>query len=398
MKTLALVLVSAFCLLAIGCGEVTPQGSAGTGPGEPSGPDSQGTFAGLLKLIPRNDETLKWVSFNDYVRARDSFGIPLPSDDANDEELKEYMRLLDQVAVMARGPFISGFTDYGQRQLKNQRHLAFDIRHVEQSISALYSLKGFQSTVEVVRGHFDPDATKGALGRCLECPDTHREEHLGQQFYSWGGDDIGVNDGRIFQPPAFDDLGRGGHIAVLDSYVFRTVETKAMRSLIDAHLGQKASLADDRHMLLGARHLDDLGVHSAVLLGDVEFLGIQSELPRCDYCTSEERDALKEDAEETVIDEYDVLGTGVGSDEDGLFGALVFVYDDEARAQRNVRLFEGRLADSVSLAHDQPWREIFQEVEVWHQGRTLMAKLRSTDRPRIWNGMLLDRDTLLWYR
>ena len=88
---------------------------------------------------------------------------------------------------------------------------------------------------------------------------------------------------------------------------------------------------------------------------------------------------LKEDAEETVIDEYDVLGTGVGSDEDGLFGALVFVYDDEARAQRNVRLFEGRLADSVSLAHDQPWREIFQEVEVWHQGRTLMAKLRSTE-------------------
>ncbi len=75
MKTLALVVASILCLMFSGCGDATPQGSLSNGSQETSGPDAQGTFAGLLKLIPRNDETLKWVGFNDYARARDSFRI-----------------------------------------------------------------------------------------------------------------------------------------------------------------------------------------------------------------------------------------------------------------------------------------------------------------------------------
>ena len=86
----------------------------------------------------------------------------------------------------------------------------------------------------------------------------------GIKFYSWG-EDLAVDIKKIYAPPAFDRLGRGGRIAVLDEYVFRTLETRGMKRLIDVSLGRRDSLADVDEFRLLATGLDELNAYSGLL-------------------------------------------------------------------------------------------------------------------------------------
>ena len=63
------------------------------------------------------------------------------------------------------------------------------------------------------------------IADCAECPEPEILEHAGIEFYSWG-EELKLSIDRSLQPPAFDLLGRGSRIAVLDSLVLRTVETE----------------------------------------------------------------------------------------------------------------------------------------------------------------------------
>ena len=123
--------------------------------------------------------------------------------------------------------------------------------------------------LEVASGRIDPEATESSLSRCTECEEPEIHEHRGVEFYSWG-DDLRPNLDKRLQPPVFDELGRGGRIAVLDSLVLRTLWTQGMRSLIDAYRNNRDSLADDPDLALAAGELQSLGVYSAILFGDVE--------------------------------------------------------------------------------------------------------------------------------
>ena len=91
------------------------------------------------------------------------------------------------------------------------------------------------------------------------------------RFYRWGADAT-IDPKVSLHSPAYDSLGRGGRIAVLDFIVPRTIETEGMRGLIDSYIDKGVSLADDPAVAPAAETLDRLGVHSALLLGDVESL------------------------------------------------------------------------------------------------------------------------------
>ena len=72
----------------------------------------------------------------------------------------------------------------------------------------------------------------------------------------------------MLQPPAYDELGRGGRIAVLDALAFRTLATEGMRSLIATYRDVRGSLANDPDLALDAGLLEGLEAYSAILLGD----------------------------------------------------------------------------------------------------------------------------------
>ena len=168
-----------------------------------------------------------------------------------------------------------------------------------------------------------------------------------------------------------------------------------MRSLIRTYGRNGDSLADDPDLALAAGALQNLGVYSALLAGDVErFTGPLDSLlnPGEGAQLQKMRDQLQMEAG-TTSDKYSVLGAGVAKDSDGFVTILVFVY--EGAASRKVQDFEERLANGRSMLTGQPWTEYFPESEVWNEGRALIARLR-TERPRIWELMVMAVDSLLW--
>ena len=329
-------------------------------------PLRQGPFNDLMKLIPLTEDSRSIVWFNDYGLAREANGIQAPAEAASAEDLEEYLRELGSTGLAA-GPWISGFTRESMAQLE-QKYLGFGVGDVERSILAGEP----PYTLEAVSGGYGPETTDASLAACAECDKPETQEHLGVKFYSWG-EDYKPDLKKRLQPPAYDVLGRGGRIAVLDSVVFRALGTAGMRSLIRTYGGNGDSLADDSDLALAAGALQNLGVYSALVAGDVEkFTGPLDSLDR-----------------------YIVLGAGVAKDADGFVTILVFVYEDDGAASRNVQDFEERLANGRSMLTGQPWTEYFPEGEVWNDGRALIARLR-TEHPRIWEQMVLSVDSLLW--
>ena len=365
-------------------GDDTPAegGTAGETPAMPPGFD--GGLADLLRVIPLAEETRAIVWYNHYVRARDANGIEPPAEGASDADLVKYVQDLSSVGV-APGPWISGYTQHAAAQLEHRQYMGFDIGDMEQSILAGEP----PNELEVATGRMDPGETDRALTACTACPAPEIQEHLGVKFYSWG-DDYTYDLEKSLQPPAYDAIGRGGRIAVLDSIVLRTVATESMWSLIGTYRDSRDSLADDPDLTLAAGEMERLGAYSAILMGDVERFG-----PDCDYCDPAVQLVLQAAAQHS-LDEYDALGTGIGHDAEGFFTILVFVYADEDAASRNVETLEERMG-GYSVATAQPWNEIFPQHAVWNDGRALIARLR-TEAPLIWLRIVYDTESLLWHK
>ena len=376
---LAMALAVLAAMLLTGCAD------------EPSSrpPDEmdQGSFVNLIAFIPLTEASRGEVFINDHARARGAHNIEAPVVGASADELEEYVLALN-VAGLAPGPWISGYNKYAigsvqmkefvnitVAQLEEARHLGFGIGDVNQSIMA-----GIPPYIlEAATGRIDAKATDRALAACAECPDAETREHRGVRFYGWGADEE-VDISMSLHPPAYDFLGRGGRIAMLDSLVLRTIDTPGMRSLIDAYRDEGDSLADAPDFALAAGILDALDVYSALLVGNVEDLGFPGDLG-----------AGGADA----TDEYTLLGTGVGNDEDGLYTILVFVYESEDVARSKVEVFQEWLPEARSVVGGRPWTEFFPASEFWNDGRALVARLR-TEHAHIWNSMVFNRENLLW--
>ncbi len=367
---------------------LTAGGLAACGGGSTAGDG----IAGLLALVPDTSETRQFVAVNDYAKARDAFAIPLPGDSADEEDISDYIAavLSGQTGVMP-GPWISGFSEHGFAFPDNREHLGFDVRNVEFSIMA-----GFPPGVlEVVKGRFNPQATERVIEGCSECPPPERKEVEGTEFYSWFGDhEMSLQD--RLRPPAFDALGRGGRIAVLDSLVFRTVETPGMRALIRTFRGKEDSLADDSDLALAAEKMDSLEVYSGLLIGDTASLGADAVIEGlCANVSSRECRQIEDAITGGVgpLDEYEALGAGVGRDEDGTFNAVIFVYGSEDAAKRNARQFEELLEQGESILARRSWSEIVLDADVWAEDRTVIGKLRSIS-PALWVQAVHARDSL----
>lgn len=317
------------------------------------------------------------------TRARDVFNIQLPGPDADKEELEQYLSDIgaETNPRIPPGPFISGHGQYAFLQLDRPRYLAFDIREVDQTVESLPP-----NILEVVRGRFDPDATDRALKSCSECPAPDRQEQRGVKFYSWG-EDRQVDISKQLSPPAFDQMGRGGRIAVLDNFVFRTVETPGMKALIDASRGNRPSLADAEEFRLLAKGMSTLEAYSILLSDMTQDVGGNIEQWLSVIATPEDRLRMIELREDfPILRPYQVFGTGAGRDEAGLYMAVVLVHVNESFATENVELLRARFLEAPSLPswEPEPFTGIVDSVESRSDGRLLLAKVRAQNLGSRW--------------
>ncbi len=354
--------------------------------GAPAATLADTAYEGLLRTIPDTPEVRQQVYINDYALVRQMFDIPLPGPGDDEDALAEFYERLPPTGFggeagdpPVRGfgaiSFFGPFNQYRNITAENLQHLAFDVRSMDQSIVAF----ALPATLDVVRGRFDPQATDKALESCSECEPPSREEYGGVSYYSWG-EDYAANPQLRFAPPAFDEIGRGGRIAVLDEYVFRTLGVSDMEALIDASLNEGASLADVEEFRLLAGGMSRLGAYTMLLSDDVEVW-----------------DAANYAAEGGPwLRPYEAFATGAGKDENGHYMALVLVHADDASAEENVGLLRRIIEEEGSVLYDALWSDYIdvERSETHAEGRVLLAKLRGGFANN-WRDWVIQRDGLI---
>ena len=373
----------------------TPTGAPVATPTDTPTPTSTGALAatladtayeGLLGTIPDTPELRRQVYINDYALVRQMFDVPLPGPGDDDDALTEFYERppptgfggeADDPPVRGFGAisFFGPFNQHRNITAENLQHLAFDVRSMDQSIVAF----AFPATLDVIRGRFDPQATGKALESCSECEPHSREEYGGVSYYSWG-EDYAANPQLRFAPPAFDEIGRGGRIAVLDEYVFRTLGTSDMKALIDAGLNEGASLADVEEFRLLADGMSRLGAYTMLLSDDVEVWDAAN------YTA----------AGGPWLRPYEAFATGAGKDENGHYMALVLVHADDASAEENVGLLRRIIKEEGSVLYDALWSDYIdvERSEIHAEGRVLLAKLRGGFANN-WRDWVNQRDGLI---
>ena len=305
-----------------------------------SGATAASGFQELLEVIPDTAESRGYVLLNDYQRFRETFDIQLPGPEAGDEALMDYLLRPLDMPNWVTGPFISGYGQTAPQALDRRQYLGFDLRNVHRSAEAGVP----PGVLEVVRGDFDPGVTAWALAACTECDAPEETERHGVKFYSWG-EDLRANLVKILVPPAYDRLGRGGRIAVLDEYVFRTVETPGMRNLIVTSVGRRDSLADVEDFRLLAAGLDELNAYSEFMTDKTQSLDeTLTNLFAESAFTQEDMASVRARLEEEpLLKPYDTFATGAGRDSRGQYMAVVLVHASERAAEQNVKLLRQRI-------------------------------------------------------
>ena len=341
-------------------------------------------FQDMLDVIPDTADTRGELMLVDLAMVRELYDILLPGEQADDDAVLDYLLELSQFRL--GGPFISGMDQFAfQTNPTFREYLGIDARNVDRIAWAMTP----PGELEVVWGSFDPEETENALKACTECPDHVLQEHRGVPFYSWG-EDLRVDTTAILSPPAFDELGRGGRIAIQEGRVFRTVRTSDMEDLIDASQGKSRSLADVDEFEQMAKAIEATGAYGA-FLSDLIFsfndtaagLGVTPE-------------QLIDTLENYVpLRPYVAFATGAGEDAQGPYMVLVLVHDSARLASENKDRLQAIIDEASSFRTSEPWSEFVEGVEIDTDGSRLGAKLRGERIARIWLDVVFSRDSLL---
>lgn len=228
-----------------------------------------------------------------------------------------------------------------------------------------------------VSGRYDDALIDRLLRDCASCPRPPEiSQHGGETIFAWGADfELDVDSS--FAAPAFDRLGRGGRLAVIDGVVFRTNWTDGIRELIDTSQGSD-SLSMDDDFLLAVRRLDDLGTYTARISSDTQRRTDDvSEILGSPSSEIEKRRAWDPPAGEPVLPRYDVVARGHGIDESGPYIGIVLIYGSTGGAEAARPLLLARIRAMRSLLTRQRWTDLIDQAEVWVDGRAMIAKLRA---------------------
>ena len=258
--------------------------------------------------------------------------------------------------------------------------------------------------LEIIVGQFDPDDVDRRIQSCSECPAAETERHGGVTFYSWG-EDFETSLISRFNPPAFDQVGRGGRIAVMPNLVFRTVETPGMRDLIDARQRATSTLSEVDEFRRIAQSLDRAGAYSAFITDDVGPLDfnawIDGQIALSGYAASSKEAQRVRDAfgRVTLLRPYAAFGVGAGMEGGEKFMVLVLAHDDGESASRNEELLESQLRTGLSVVTPTTWAEVFDIVDIDSRvtGNILTVKVTGFFGSTNWIKWYYNDDTLLLY-
>ena len=351
----------------------------------PSATADQKALLELLALIPDTPDNRVSLMLRDVELWHSIIGWErLTYEDGADAWLERLMSE-DNAAqhlprVAADGPFLSGFHRYTS-QMKTYGSLGFDQRNVDQTVL----VGGLPETTGIVAGRYDPEFSAQLLAEC-GCPQPRVTEYGGYEYGSWDEEDYRGELTNRLAAPAFDNVGRGGHVLITEVGLYRTLGEPLMRQLIDTLNGEMPSLADNDELRFV---LDVMGAHQAygVIISDMEFQDTESLMEHSGtlresgssngptYTISHESN--RENALlAPLLKPYSRIGMGTGWDGSEGFEVLVLVNEDEATAAENADRLVDRVLNS-NKAEGLPWGTEISRIDVSVSGKFTVARFYS---------------------
>ena len=378
-------------------------------------PEGASAYMKLLGTIPHQPEAGNSVYIHDYSRVRTTFDLPhfhLPGPNDNDDALKKFAEQSRSSAFWRRdrnrpiemlgiglsyffGPFVLE-ADTPVASFNVRPYFAFDIRNIDQAIAV--QTMGNREHLQTVRGRFDPDAAGKESGSV--CLPSSRKEHKGVSYYLWGEDNE-PDKGTGLAPPGSDGCRLVGRTAVLDEYVFHTLTSDGMKSLIDAHLGETPSLANVAEFRELANGMSQLEAYTMYLTDNVAPFGL-AEVAKDTRWENTTKGAKEKFVAAWsgpgLLRPYQAFAVGGAMDAAGPYTTLVLVHADGRSAEENTTLLRRRIAEGINLKFGSPWADEFDidASEIVAEGRLLLAKLRGhyLRDPTAW---IWERDNLIAY-
>ncbi|MPZ99822.1 MAG: hypothetical protein GEU80_10900 [Dehalococcoidia bacterium] len=335
--------------------------------GDPSGATADpGVFVELLRLMPDRPDVRAAVEMGDVEAMRGQLGIQVPQAEVDGEF--NLGGFVEYAVALAPG---DGSPSVEPRFLlagPDSAYLGVFAPVVYQSlgISPLdvddWISGGLAPTLlSAAHGSFDPDELQAHLDVCAECPAADIEDRGGWRIYAWGED--GAEDVSMrLHPPMFDQLGRGGRLAVSDGALMRALSTGDVQSMVDAAEGD-GSLADNEDFRIAAEQLEDLGVLKA-------------------WVTDQTPDLSGEEFGGELLLPYIVMAFGPGYDGETPFMAAVVVNETPEDAAENARRIASRVTAAQQAVEERARRAgltaggLTEEVEVDVDGRAVLVTLR----------------------
>lgn len=369
-SALGAVLMTA--VLTAGCGSGVADGDAG-----PAGGEGDGGVESALSFVPATEGASDSVVVNDTAAAADAAGLSAPEAGASEQEIGAYLSPLSGVgddATVAVAPsdllIQSAIDDAGWRD-----EVGFGVIDLTGDVTSGQPPDDLQT----IFGDFDEAAVERAVTTDPAWSGELDEVEYGDlTYWSWGEDSA-------IDPQGTSTVRRLGESARLfvddDAGVAYWANTTAtMEAALDTFAGGAPSLADDPELGPMAAALDGMGAYSAILTADGEAL--------------QTPDGIPGGGEGPTLEPYEAVATGAAV-VDGQARLLVTLLNaDEATAEANAALLAEIVAEGESAVNGRPWSDALGEGDVTVDG-TVVAASFPTDDPRLWNGVVLTRDTLL---
>lgn len=365
-------------IIAIAATVVAACGSGvGDDGGAASGDEGGGRIESALTFVPATEGASDFVVVNDTAAAADAAGLTAPERGASEEEIGAYLSPLSGVgddATVAVAPsdllIQSAIDDAGWRE-----EVGFGVVDLTGDVTSGQPPDDLQTLF----GDFDEAAVEQAVSTDPAWSGELDEVEYGDRTYwSWG------EDGAI-DPSAISTVRRLGESARLfvdgDAGVAYWANTDAtMQAALDTFAGDAPSLADDPELGSMAAALDELGAYSAILTADGEAL--------------QAGPGAAGGGDGPALEPYEAVATGAAVVDGQARLLVVLVNADGATAQANADRLAQIVAEGSSAVNGRPWSDALGDGEITVDG-TVVAASFPTDDPRLWNGVVLTRDTLV---
>lgn len=370
-RTVPGALLLAAAVLA-GCG-------SGVSDGDDAGPggDADGSVEQALSFLPATEGATDFVVVNDIAAAADAAGLSAPEPGASEQEVGAYLSPLSGVgddATVAVAPaellIQSAIDDAGWRD-----EVGFGVIDLTGDATSGQPPDDLQTLF----GDFDEAAVEQAVTTDpVWSGQLDEVEHGDATFWSWG------EDGAI--DPAGQStvrrLGESARLFVDDGagVAYWANTTATMEAALDTFAGDAPSLADDAELSPMATALDAMGAYSAILTADGDAL--------------QTPDGIPSRGEGPTLESYEAVATGAAVVDGQARLLVVLVNADEATAQANADVLAQIVAEGESAVNGRPWSDALGAGDITVDG-TVVAASFPTDDPRLWNGVVVSRDTLL---